>query len=75
MESILDRIYKARIEALKRTDQPTTVYVGEVEAVQIWDEARCNCAVTHGSPPGEDRTKLFGLSVYIVDAESHLRVV
>lgn len=73
MEDIYETIYKARIPVLKRNETPTVVYLGEKEFEAVMWLARSNSAFQRLGPACRD--KVFGMDIFEVDAENHLRVV
>lgn len=75
MHELLERIYRARIELLRNNQQPTAVYLGHSECQTIYMCAGTNDAISWRGFARDDRSKIFSMDVFEVDAETHMRVV
>lgn len=75
MDEILERIYKARVEMLRRGHEPSAVYLGYNECAELQQCMRGDAAFTGRGLTVSGRSEVFGLQVYQVDADDHVRVV
>lgn len=73
--SILDRIYEARIEQLRKGVEPIAVYLGQCDYNDLWAAARDNGVITAPTLTRDMRTRVFDMPVYAVDQQRYLRVV
>lgn len=75
MDNIFETIYQARITLLKRNETPTAVYLGYQQMCTLRADAKGNGAFTHCGLTTSGRDQVFGMDLFEVDAENHLRVV
>ena len=75
MEDIYETIYKARIPILKRNETPTAVYLGYQQLDAVRADVKGNGAFTRCGSTTSGRNQVFGMDIFVVDAENHLRVV
>lgn len=75
MSDVLERIYKARISRLRHSREPTAVYIGGNEYNALRAVVGDNGAITVPMLTPDNRTRVFGIPVFVVDADDHLQVV
>lgn len=75
MSDVLERIYKARISRLRHGREPTAVYIGGNEYNALRAVVGDNGAITVPMLTPDNRTRVFGIPVFVVDADDHLQVV
>jgi hypothetical protein len=72
---IIGRIYEARIIMMRSGRDPEIVYLGYEDERDLYRVATHRCEVTWRGHTTDDRTKVFDMPVYVVDAPRYIRVV
>lgn len=75
MSDVLERIYKARIWLLRRGVEPSAVYIGNNEYNALRAAVSGGGAITVPMLTLDNRTRVFNMPVFVVDADDHLQVV
>lgn len=75
MDNIYETIYQARISLLKRNETPMALYLGYQQMDAVRADVKGNGAFTQCHLTVSGRNQVFGMDIFEVDAENHLRVV
>jgi len=70
---IHDRIYSAIINAKTQGKDPSNLYLGVKESIELEALFSCNTFYSECRTKTK-RSEIYGLKVFLVDSESHLKV-